>query len=144
MTKKINIQMKLVSIKEISFKMLPNQVGDDVEASDIALGISNVVQTDVVDNRISIDFGVRYVLGNEIVLESIYRFMFHVQTLSVFVPVGNDGIVTVSHIMPQMLSIAVGTMRGILVVKTAGTNLSKYPIPMIDPNELNNNLSMKH
>ena len=36
---------------------------------------------------------------------------------------------------------AVGTMRGILVVKTAGTNFSKYPLPMIYVNQLNANLS---
>lgn len=43
--------------------------------------------------------------------------------------------------MPHLLNVAVGTMRGILVVKTAGTNFSKYPLPMIDVNQLNSNLS---
>ena len=43
--------------------------------------------------------------------------------------------------MPHFLSVAAGTMRGILVVKTAGTNLSKYPLPMIDGNQLSVSLS---
>lgn len=52
----------------------------------------------------------------------------------------NDGI-TITYIMPHLISVAIGTMRGILVVKTAGTNLSKYPLPIIDPMQLTQTLS---
>ena len=34
-----------------------------------------------------------------------------------------------------------GIMRGILIAKTAGTPLAKYPLPMLDINRLNASLS---
>ena len=74
-------------------------------------------------------------------LESIYRFEFDVLDIKQFITINKDDSITISHIMPHLLSVAVGTMRGILVVKTAGTNLAKFRLPMIDINLLNNLLS---
>lgn len=34
--------------------------------------------------------------------------------------------------MPHFINVAIGTMRGIIVDKTAGTSLAKYPLPMLD------------
>lgn len=34
--------------------------------------------------------------------------------------------------MPHFINVAIGTMRGIIVAKTAGTSLAKYPLPMLD------------
>jgi hypothetical protein len=86
-------------------------------------------------------FGTRYELEGDVVLESLYKFEFEVKNLSQFIVFNDNQSITVNHIMPHFLSVAVGTMRGILVVKTAGTNFSKYPLPMIDVNQLNANLS---
>lgn len=58
-----------------------------------------------------------------------------------FIIFNDNRSITVNHLMPHFLSVAVGTMRGILVAKTAGTNLAKFPLPMIDVNQLNANLS---
>ena len=72
---------------------------------------------------------------------SRYKFVFEVKNLSQFIVFKDNQVIKVNHIMPHFLNVAVGTMRGILVVKTAGTNFSKYPLPMIDVNQLNANLS---
>ena len=93
------------------------------------------------DNRISLIFGTKYELDGEVVLESIYRFEFEVLNLAQFITVHENNSITITHIMPHFISVAIGTMRGILVVKTAGTNFSKFPLSMIDPNQLNANLS---
>ena len=79
----------------------------------------------------------------DVVLECLYKFEFEVKNLRQFIVYNEDQSITVNHIMPHFLSVAIGTMRGILVVKTAGTNCSKYPLPMINVNQLNVNLSNK-
>ena len=137
----INIQMRLTSVNEVSFMMSPGKVGDDVVPEAMQMGFSSQVQPDVDNDRIGLVFGCRYELGGEVVLECVYRFLFEVKELRQFITFNDDQSITITHIMPHFLSVAVGTMRGILVVKTAGTNFTKYPLPMIDVNQLNANLS---
>lgn len=134
--------MRLVSVNEVSFMMSPGKLGDDVRPEDMQMGFSSQIQPDIESDMFTLVFGVRYEIAGEVVLESLYRFVFEVKDLKQFIVFNDDKSITVDHIMPHFLSVAVGTMRGILVVKTAGTNFSKYPLPMIDVNQLNANLSI--
>lgn len=137
----INIQMRLVSVGEESFMMSPGKVGEGVSPDSMKIGFSTQIQPDVQNDSFVLIFGTRYEMNGEVVLDSVYRFVFGVKNLAQFVVFNDDKSVTITHIMPHFLSVAVGTMRGILVVKTAGTIFSNYPLPMIDVNQLNANLS---
>lgn len=133
---KINIRMKLASVEEISFMMSRNRLSEDSDAQGIQVGFANQICPDVDNDKISLVFSVRYESGGETVLESIYEFSFEVENLGQFVTLHNDQSITITHLMPHFLNVAVGTMRGILVAKTAGTAISKYPLPIIDINQL--------
>lgn len=137
----VNIQMRLASVSEVSFMMSPGKVGDNINPDAIQIGFSTQIQPDVKNNIFNLILGTRYELDGDVVLESLYKFEFEVKNLRQFIVFNDNQSITVNHIMPHFLSVAVGTMRGILVVKTAGTNFSKYPLPMIDANQLNANLS---
>lgn len=137
----VNIQMRLTSVSEVSFMMSPGKLGDNVKPEDVQMGFSSQIQPDIENDRFTLVFGVRYEIAGEPILESMYQFVFEVINLKQFIIFNDNQGITVNHIMPHILSVAVGTMRGILVVKTAGTNFSKYPLPMIDVNQLNANLS---
>lgn len=137
----VNIQLRLASVSEVSFMMSPGKVGDNISPDSMKIGFSTQIQPDIDHDLFVLIFGTRYELENEVVLESLYKFEFEVKKLKQFIIFNDNQSITVNNIMPHFLSVAVGTMRGILVVKTAGTNLSKYPLPMIDVNQLNANLS---
>lgn len=137
----VNIQMRLASVREVSFMMSPGKIGDNVNPDAIQIGFSTQIQPDVENNIFNLILGTRYELDGDVVLDSLYKFEFEVKDLAQFIVFNDDHSITVNHIMPHFLSVAIGTMRGILVVKTAGTNFSKYPLPMIDVNQLNANLS---
>lgn len=139
----VNIQLRLSSVTEVSFMMSSGKIDDQTNPEDIQMGFSSQILPDVNNNIFTLNFGVRYEMNGDVVLESIYRFVFEVKDLKQFLIFNDDQSITVNHIMPHFLSVAVGTMRGILVVKTAGTIFSKYPLPMIDINALNANLSGK-
>ncbi len=139
----INIQMRLASVSEVSFMMSPGKVEDNVNPADMRLGFSSRIRPDVNTGCFTLNFGVRYELSGAVVLECVYSFVFEVKDLKEFVTFNDDRSITVNHLMPHFLSVAVGTMRGILVVKTAGTSLSNFPLPMIDVNALNSNLSVE-
>lgn len=133
--------MRLASVSEVSFMMSPGKVGDNINPEDMQMGFSSQIQPDINSDCFTLNFGVRYELSGAVVMESVYSFVFEVKNLKQFVVFNDNQSITVNHLMPHFLSVAVGTMRGILVVKTAGTNLAKYPLPMIDVNTLNSNLS---
>lgn len=135
--------MRLASVSEVSFMMSPGKVADNVNPEAIKIGFSVRIQPDVEKDILTLFFGTRYELEGEVVLESVYRFEFEVKNIRQFIVFNDNQSITVNHIMPHFLSVAVGTMRGILVVKTAGTNLSKYPLPVVDINQLNADLSTR-
>lgn len=139
----VNIQMRLISVSEVSFMMSPGKIGDDVNPDAVQIGFSTQIQPDVERDTFNLFFGTRYELDGDVVLECLYKFEFEVKNLRQFIVYNEDQSITVNHIMPHFLSVAIGTMRGILVVKTAGTNCAKYPLPMINVNQLNVNLSSK-
>ena len=139
----VNIQMRLISVSEVSFMMSPGKIGDDVNPDAVQIGFSTLIQPDVENDTFNLFFGTRYELDGDVVLECLYKFEFEVKNLRQFIVYNEDQSITVNHIMPHFLSVAIGTMRGILVVKTAGTNCAKYPLPMINVNQLNVNLSNK-
>ena len=136
------IQMKLLSVGEVRFMMSPEIVTDDTKPEAIQIGFSNRIEPNLPDGQISIVFGIRYVIDQDIILESIYRFTFAVIDINRYVTINENGSVKITHLMPHFLNVAIGTMRGILVVKTAGTQLSKYPLPLIDVKQLNEQLSV--
>ncbi len=136
-----NIQMKLLSVDEIRFMMSSDAIDEKTDADSIQIGFSNGVEPDFENDMFNMVFGVRYVVGDSVILESVYRFSFAVVNLAQYITINEDKSITITHLMPHFLSVAVGTMRGILVVKTAGTAFARYPLPMIDVNKLNENLS---
>ena len=135
-----NIQMRLQSISEVAYNTDMSKICDDVNPDDLQVGFANKILPDIENNVISIVFGVQYLYENEKVLDCIYKFSFEVIDLSRYVIIDGDNI-TLNHLMPHFLNVIIGTMRGILVVRTAGTLFSKYPLPILDANALNDSLS---
>ena len=136
-----NIQMKLLSVDEIRFMMSSDAIDEKTDSDSIQIGFSNGVEPDFENDTFNMVFGIRYVADDSVILESVYRFSFAVVNLAQYITINEDKSITITHLMPHFLSVAVGTMRGILVVKTAGTAFARYPLPMIDVNKLNENLS---
>lgn len=135
------IEMRLHSINEVSFSMKSGLTGNEDRGDELQLGFMNRLNPEIEKDMFSMDFGIQYTLNGQVLLECIYQFVFDIKSLSEYVIINESGKIHVKDIMPHMVSVAVGTMRGILVVKTAGTDLSKYPIPMIDPIELCKNFA---
>ncbi len=132
--------MRLQSISEVAYNTDMSKICDDVNPDDLQVGFANKILPDIENNVISIVFGVQYLYENEKVLDCIYKFSFEVIDLSRYVIIDGDNI-TINHLMPHFLNVIIGTMRGILVVRTAGTLFSKYPLPILDANALNDSLS---
>lgn len=136
------IQMRLESVTEVSFSMSPAKF-DENNVQDMQLGFSSAVAIDIEQNSLKLTFGVMYSQHNATIVECVYDFVFSVVDLHLYIEHESGGSIVIKDIMPHFLSVAVGTMRGILVVKSAGTAISKFPIPMVDVNQLNTLLGAK-
>lgn len=137
------LQMRLVSIQEVKFTTDLRDVPEELSQDIMQLGFLLQLHPNVEDDLFSMDFGVQYREESKVILQCVYRFVFEIKRLKKYIEFGENGHIAVKHIMPHLLSVAVGTLRGILVVRTAGTSLSNFPLPIIDANKLNESLSSK-
>lgn len=75
----VNIQMRLISVSEVSFMMSPGKIGDDVNPDAVQIGFSTQIQPDVENDTFNLFFGTRYELDGDVVLECLYKFEFEVK-----------------------------------------------------------------
>ena len=137
----LNIQMRLANISEVSFSMFPEKYNAQSGTSNLQIGFSCEIDPLMDSEEISFVFGTQLVQDSQILLESKYRFVFDVLDLKSYINIDENNHIQIKHLMPHFMSVAVGTMRGIIVVKTAGTVLSAFPIPMVNIETLLNGLS---
>lgn len=143
-TTQMKVEMKLLSVIEEKFSMSSDKINAMANVNELQISFTNrVINDELANDKISLVFGVRYSVSDNTLLECSYRFNFAVKEAKKFVQLNLDGTATINVIIPPMLNVAVGTMRGILVVKTAGSPLSRFVIPMIDEKALAQNLSKK-
>lgn len=72
--------------------------------------------------------------------------LFELDDLSKYLTFNDDNIIDSFGVIPIMLRISVGALRGILITKTAGTCLSNFPLPIMSiDNDIDafNNESLK-
>lgn len=140
----VKIEFRLISISEVrSMIATADKFSAISSGSEVQITFGNQVYPEVKDNRISLVFSTKYVFKESVLLDVAYRFTFGVKNLDKFVILNFDGTATINTIMPILLNVALGAMRGIVAVKSAGTVLEKYPVPVIDEKALMQALGKK-
>lgn len=132
-----NVKIGLRAVNEINYLYRPEKIGDKIDPAAIQIGFTNNIRgLDVEKNLISVAFGAKYMYKGEELLQCIYAFDFNVLELNKYVKFGDNKTVTVNVIMPYLLDVAVGTLRGIILAKTYGTPLYNLPLPIINIQEM--------
>lgn len=65
--------------------------------------------------------------------------VFEIQNIADYFEFKDNNFNDKAKLVPQMLNVAIGSTRGMLAAKVAGTILSKYPLPIIDVNTILSN-----
>lgn len=130
--------MRLLSVVETRFIIDDSRFQENNQApEDMKICFSYNLNPDPENDKILLTFGVRYNIADDVtVLESVSAFSFEVLDLKNFIEKDDSGNISVSSIVPHLINVAVGTMRGILLIKTAGTKLAMYPLPLVNVEEL--------
>lgn len=64
------------------------------------------------------------------------QYDFYVEDLASYVHKNDNGDFEIEGLSEHLLSVAVGTTRGLIVSKTAGTSISRFPMPIINVHEM--------
>lgn len=130
--------MRLLSASEDRFMVNAVDIPEKIDENylNITLGHRPIPKTgkDEMDVAISI----KYSYDNAVLLDCQYTFHFHVENLKDFIVEDTKDSVTIRSLMPHLVNIAVGTMRGLIMAKTAGTKLSRYPLPIVNAMSITN------
>ncbi len=70
------------------------------------------------------------------ILELTSANYFEIKNLNDVISIEENRFTDKANILPTLLGISIGTIRGIMVVKTAGTALANYPLPIVSPADI--------
>ena len=133
---KLNIGIHLDSSNEIKF--IINTPEEDINTEKLKYGYLNVITPNSEDKTISITSGIQYLYDESPILECHYSFTFkYEENVNGCVVIENENEIKINQdILNIILSVAIGAIRGIMIARTIGTNISKYPLPIIGMEEL--------
>lgn len=139
---KIQVELKLLKVQETGFYMdsvLFSGI-EKVEADNLKIEYGFKLDLNTGINILIIHLIVKYLYQTETELLKIIEIQtansFELIDLNNLMVINGSELQDKNGIMPTILGVALGTLRGILVVKTAGTVLSDYPLPIVNPTEL--------
>jgi hypothetical protein len=141
-TSNMEIQLRLIKVQETGFFMdtakLSSITNKNPELFNIEIGLQ--VLPDLSKDLLDLELIVRYLLREDSVNNKVVELqtsnLFEIHNLSNVLSITDTELTDKNNVIPTLVGIALGTLRGILVVKGAGTILNEYPIPIVNPTDL--------
>ena len=136
-TDKRAIQFRLDRIEELTYSISGNSAYLIKQDN---LGVQFLVQTflNKEANLVKLKVGAKYNLAETTILNLELLFVFNIDNMERFVNIDteNKQLKFNADLIPTFINVAIGGMRGVLFEKTKGTVFAKYPLPLVDLQEL--------
>ena len=125
-----SIQLSLEHIEELDFTC---------PAAKKSINIGNIYP-DVKRDYFKLITGVRYIrrrnfIGQELLFYRI-AVVYKIEKLGDFVKLENSQVIVDTRLLALLLSISIGSMRGMLALRTQNTVFKNYPLPLINVSEI--------
>jgi len=147
MKKKSEIYIKLSNVKteEVTFKEPKQEFIASFDEAHLNIGIGLKLSNNIEQELISIGLHFFYEYNDEVnpeiqLLNYKGTFDFKIGNLKDNVQVTNDNIEVPDNILITLLTIAISSARGIIIAKTAGAFINKYYLPILNPEEILENI----
>lgn len=137
MEQDIKVRFGIEALEEQKFEF-SSSIPDTIDAN--ALEVRYLIETEIIrsEEKIKVTTGVKYSLREMPLCELVIGAVFGMAPFSEIVVIdGAKKTISFSkEIVPTLLNITFGALRGVLFEKTKGTALEAYPLPLISMPDL--------
>lgn len=132
-----NIQIQLLSVDEKKFKSdLDENLADVINNSTLQFKIGYTLQPNKENSSIVVEVAAKYLFNERELLFLAASLTFKFPEFDEIFDLKEDQILEKVTVIPTLINVAIGTLRGMVASKTSGTFLKSFPLPLIDPNSL--------
>ena len=132
-----NIQMKLLSVEEKRFKSdLDEALSDVINDSNLKFNIGYSLLPNQNNNSLVVEIAAKYLFDERELLYLVASLTFGFPEFDEIFEIKDIKILEKVTVIPTLINVAIGTLRGMIASKTSGTFLKNFPLPLIDPNSL--------
>lgn len=130
--------MGIIGIKEFNFNLNFQHLNtiQEIDPSQLQVGIRTVTDIKREEEIVQITTGVQYKYKDEILLVLDVASFFTVSNLSSMMGNNKKEINFENDVLPTLLNISIGNLRGMMQAKIATTKLEPFPLILIDMEEL--------
>ena len=137
----LGIELQVVQIQEMNFALDESLwTLKDIDRDDLDVQMGIKFQPIMRENHMSISVKVyyRYKIDGEMkpIMSIEIATLFLIVDMDKHIENKETQFNDKSNIIPSLLNVAIGATRGFLAAKVSGTILSKYPLPLMDVNEV--------
>ena len=145
MTKVKEVEFKLSRIKEISFSCtdLVNDLTYEVIEKDLKIEIGFNFLIRKKENEFVINTLILYLFKTEEVLKYENQTFFNVKNIDQVITSEKDKINIKDEFLLSLLSVVIGTTRGMMIKNTMGKKINEFPLPILNPKDVIDNLKEK-
>lgn len=131
-------------IQDVSFFYNVDYDCSRLDVNDIQVGMKHSIKIDNEKNIAGVHLGIIYLTSQDNVklLEYSMNINFRIPELkNIITEEDNNIVVKDKNIILNLLNISVGTLRGALFLKTKGTGLERFPLPVIPSSLLSKSIN---
>jgi len=145
MTKVKEVQFKLSRVKEISFSCtdLVNDLTNETIAKNLKIEIGFNFQLLKDSNEFAVRTLIQYLFKVDEVLKYENQIVFKVKNIDQVVSLEKDKMNIKDEFLLSLLSVVIGTTRGMMIKNTMGKKINDFPLPILNPKEVLDNLKEK-
>ena len=146
MSKTKEVQVKFLKVKEFSFSCtdIANDLDYSIIEKYLKIEIGFNFQLKKEENEFIIGTIIQYIFKKDEVLKYENQTTFSVLNIDEVVTNEDDKINIKDEFLISLLSVVIGTTRGIMIKNTMGKKINEFPLPILNPKELLDNIKEKH
>lgn len=145
MTKVKEVQFKLSRVKEISFSCtnLVNDLRHEAIEKNLKIEIGFNFQRIKDNDEFAVRTIIQYLFKDNEVLKYENQIDFNVKNIDQVVSFEKDKLNIKDEFLLSILSVVIGTTRGMMIKNTMGKKINEFPLPILNPKEVLDNLKEK-
>jgi hypothetical protein len=141
MAERANITISIEEVKENSFslKPFPKELPEVEFGKNLSFGMAFEFGIDQDNEMFIFQTNINYIITGieEPLIEFSNEIKFHVQGLSSVINESEEGTAEIKDdFIATIAGVCIGTSRGMLAVNTKGTEWAKYPLPILNPQQV--------